>query len=278
MVKISLVKFTEKDCEMKKKMTISKILNAKGEKPLVMITAYDALFAKLLEESAEILLVGDSHKMSFAGKSDTLSATLDQMIYHTNAVCTGAKESFVICDMPFGTYMSKEQALFNAVKVFQETPADAVKIEGGADKAEIVKYLTSNGIAVCGHIGLLPQSVRSEGGYKVKGKDERSAMSLVNDAKEIELAGAFCIVIEGVKADVAALVSASVGVPVVGIGAGHGVDGQVLVFSDMLGLFEEFTPKFVKKYLDGATLVKDAVATYAKEVVSREFPSEKYTY
>ena len=278
MVKISLVKSTEKDCEMKKKMTIYKILNAKGEKPLVMITAYDALFAKLFEESADILLVGDSLNMSFAGKSDTLSATLDQMIYHTNAVCTGAKESFVICDMPFGTYMSKEQALFNAVKVFQETPADAVKIEGGADKAEIVKYLTSNGIAVCGHIGLLPQSVRSEGGYKVKGKDERSAMSLVNDAKEIELAGAFCIVIEGVKADVAALVSASVGVPVVGIGAGHGVDGQVLVFSDMLGLFEEFTPKFVKKYLDGATLVKDAVATYAKEVVSREFPSEKYTY
>ena len=278
MVKISLVKSTEKDCEMKKKMTISKILNAKGEKPLVMITAYDALFAKLFEESADILLVGDSLNMSFAGKSDTLSATLDQMIYHTNAVCTGAKESFVICDMPFGTYMSKEQALFNAVKVFQETPADAVKIEGGADKAEIVKYLTSNGIAVCGHIGLLPKSVRSEGGYKVKGKDERSAMSLVNDAKEIELAGAFCIVIEGVKADVAALVSASVGVPVVGIGAGHGVDGQVLVFSDMLGLFEEFTPKFVKKYLDGATLVKDAVATYAKEVVSREFPSEKYTY
>jgi 3-methyl-2-oxobutanoate hydroxymethyltransferase len=272
------VKSTEKDCEMKKKMTISKILNAKGEKPLVMITAYDALFAKLFEESADILLVGDSLNMSFAGKSDTLSATLDQMIYHTNAVCTGAKESFVICDMPFGTYMSKEQALFNAVKVFQETPADAVKIEGGADKAEIVKYLTSNGIAVCGHIGLLPQSVRSEGGYKVKGKDERSAMSLVNDAKEIELAGAFCIVIEGVKADVAALVTASVGVPVVGIGAGHGTDGQVLVFSDMLGLFEEFTPKFVKKYLDGATLVKDAVATYAKEVVSREFPSEKYTY
>jgi len=272
------VKSTKKDCEMKKKMTISKILNAKGEKPLVMITAYDALFAKLFEESADILLVGDSLNMSFAGKSDTLSTTLDQMIYHTNAVCKGAGESFVICDMPFGTYMSKEQALTNAVKVFQETPADAIKIEGGADKAEIVKHLTCNGIAVCGHIGLLPQSVRSEGGYKVKGKDERSAMSLVNDAKEIELAGAFCIVIEGVKADVAALVAASVGVPVVGIGAGSGVDGQVLVFSDMLGLFEEFTPKFVKKYLDGATLVKDAVATYAKEVVSREFPSEKYTY
>ncbi len=263
---------------MPKKMTISKIKNAKGNKPLVMITAYDALFAKLFEESADILLVGDSLNMSFAGKSDTLSATLDQMIYHTNAVCNGSSSSFVITDMPFGTYMTKEQALINAVRVFQETSTDALKIEGGADKAEIVRHLTCNGIAVCGHIGLLPQSVRSEGGYKVKGKDERSAMSLVNDAKEIEQAGAFCIVIEGVKADVASLVAASVGVPVIGIGAGAGVDGQVLVFSDMLGFFESFTPKFVKKYLDGATLVKNAVATYAQEVVSREFPSEQYTY
>jgi 3-methyl-2-oxobutanoate hydroxymethyltransferase len=263
---------------MIKKMTISKIKSSKNISPLVMITAYDALFARLLAPSADILLVGDSLNMSFAGKSDTLSATLDQMIYHTNAVCSGAPESFIITDMPFGTYMSKEQALQNAVKVFQETKADAVKIEGGADKVEIVRHLTSNGIAVCGHIGLLPQSVRSEGGYKVKGKDERSAISLVNDAKEIEQAGAFCIVIEGVKADVASLVASTVSVPVIGIGAGSGVDGQVLVFSDMLGLFEDFTPKFVKKYLDGATLIKDAIATYAKEVQTREFPSEDYTY
>ena len=261
-----------------KKMTIAKIENAKGVKPLVMITAYDALFAKLFEESADILLVGDSLNMSFAGKSDTLSATLEQMIYHTNAVCAGASQSFVICDMPFGTYNTKEQALENAIKVYQQTPADAIKIEGGTDKAQIIHYLTTNGIAVCGHIGLLPQSVRSEGGYKVKGKDERGAMSLVNDAKELERAGVFCIVIEGVKADVASLVASSVRVPVVGIGAGNGVDGQVLVYSDMLGLFEEFTPKFVKKYLDGATIIKEAVATYAKEVVSREFPSEKYIY
>ncbi|WP_345979319.1 3-methyl-2-oxobutanoate hydroxymethyltransferase [Sulfurimonas sp. HSL3-2] len=263
---------------MMKKMTISKILNAKGNTPLVMITAYDALFAKLFEQSADILLVGDSLNMSFAGKSDTLSATLEQMLYHTNAVCSGSPSSFVICDMPFGTYMSKEDALSNAVKVFQQTPADAVKIEGGADKADIVRHLTSNGIAVCGHIGLLPQSVRSEGGYKVKGKDEASALSLIEDAKAIEAAGAFCMVIEGVKADVATRVAASVSIPVIGIGAGNGVDGQVLVFSDMLGLFEEFTPKFVKKYLDGATLVKDAVATYAEEVKKRDFPSEKYIY
>ncbi|WP_345992153.1 3-methyl-2-oxobutanoate hydroxymethyltransferase [Sulfurimonas sp. HSL-1716] len=263
---------------MTKKMTISKILNSKGDKPLVMITAYDALFANLFEESADILLVGDSLNTSFAGKDDTLSATLEQMIYHTGAVCSGSPASFVICDMPFGTYTTKKEALKNAVKVFQSTQADAVKIEGGADKADIVKHLTSNGIAVCGHIGLLPQSVRSEGGYKVKGKDEASALSLIEDAKAIEAAGAFCMVIEGVKADVAERVAKSVSIPLVGIGAGAGVDGQVLVFSDMLGLFEKFTPKFVKKYLEGASVVREAVAEYAKEVRSREFPSEKYSY
>ena len=263
---------------MKKKMTITSIKKSKADKALVMITAYDALFARLIEESADIILVGDSLNMSFAGKSDTLSATLDQMIYHTNAVCTGAKNTFVICDMPFGTYVNKEIALKNAIRVFQETDADSVKIEGGQEKAEVVKHLTSNGIAVCGHIGLLPQAFRSEGGYKVKGKTEDEKNSLILDAKAIEKAGAFCIVLEGVKADVAKEVAKSVDVPVIGIGAGVDVDGQVLVFSDMLGLFEAFTPKFVKKYLDGAGLVKEAVASYAKEVGSGEFPKQEHTY
>ncbi len=263
---------------MKKKMTITSIKKAKNNKPLVMITAYDALFAKLFEESADMILVGDSLNMSFAGKADTLSATLDQMIYHTNAVCSGAKNSFVVCDMPFGTYTNKEDALKNAIKVFQTTPADSVKIEGGLGKAEIIKHLTSNGIAVCAHTGLLPQAFRSEGGYKVKGKSEDEKNSLVADAKAVEEAGAFCMVIEGVKADVAKEVAKSVEIPVIGIGAGVDVDGQVLVFSDMLGLFEEFTPKFVKKYLDGATLVKDAVKTYADEVQNKQFPKEEHTY
>ncbi len=263
---------------MIKKMTISSIQKAKNVKPLVMITAYDALFASLFEESADMILVGDSLNMSFAGKEDTLSSTLEQMIYHTNAVCMGAKNSFVICDMPFGTYTSNKEALKNATKVFQETSADCVKIEGGKSKADVVKHLTANGIAVCGHIGLLPQSVRGEGGYKVKGKTEDEAKSLIKDAKAIEKAGAFCIVIEGVKADVATAVSNAVNVPVIGIGAGNGVDGQVLVFSDMLGLFEEFTPKFVKKYMDGASLVRNAVKSYCDEVVSREFPQEIHTY
>jgi len=263
---------------MKKKMSINSIQKAKGEKPLVMITAYDALFASLFQESADMILVGDSLNMSFAGKKDTLSATLEQMIYHTNAVCQGAPESFVVCDMPFGTYTTKRDALKNATKVFQTTAADCVKIEGGKEKANIVEYLTSNGIAVCGHIGLLPQSVRGEGGYKVKGKTDSESKRIIKDAKAIEKAGAFCIVIEGVKADVAQEVAQSVNVPVIGIGAGADVDGQVLVFSDMLGFFEAFTPKFVKKYLDGASLVKEAVANYAKEVQTKEFPQEIHTY
>lgn len=263
---------------MTKKMTISSILKAKGNKPLVMITAYDALFASLFEESSDIILVGDSLNMSFAGKSDTISATMEQMIYHTKAVCNGAKNSFVICDMPFGTYINEEEALKNSIKVFQETNADAVKIEGGIEKAEIVKHLTSNAIAVCGHIGLLPQSVRSEGGYKVKGKTDEEALSLIKDAQAIEKAGAFCLVIEGVKADVAQEVAKSVSIPIIGIGAGANVDGQVLVFSDMLGLFEAFTPKFVKKYMDGSTLVREAVKGYASEVQTRNFPQDIHTY
>lgn len=263
---------------MSKKLTITSIKAYKGVKPIVMVTAYDALFARLLAPSADILLVGDSLNMSFAGKNDTVSATLGQMIYHTNAVCQGAPESFVICDMPFGTYVDKESALKNATEVFQKTQADCVKIEGGESKAEVVKFLCDNGIAVCGHIGLLPQSVRSEGGYKVKGKTNAEQLQLIKDAEAIEDAGAFCLVIEGVKAEVAAAVATAVKIPVIGIGAGVHVDGQVLVFSDMLGLFEPFTPKFVKKYMDGATLVKNALQEYANEVVAREFPKEEHTY
>lgn len=263
---------------MTKKMTITSIKKSKGVIPLVVITAYDALFAKLLEPSSDMILVGDSLNMSFAGRSDTLSATLEQMIYHTNAVAMGAKNSFLICDMPFGTYVNRDEALKNAIKVFQETSADALKIEGGEDKADIIKHLCSNGIAVCGHIGLLPQAFRSEGGYKVKGKNEQERLQLIKDAKAVEAAGAFCMVIEGVKADVAREVAKSVEIPVIGIGAGRDVDGQVLVFSDMLGFFEEFTPKFVKKYMDGASLVKNAIKSYADEVKTKEFPQDIHTY
>ncbi|HEX5329466.1 3-methyl-2-oxobutanoate hydroxymethyltransferase [Sulfuricurvum sp.] len=261
-----------------KKLTIGSIQKCKGVRKLVMITAYDALFARLLSESSDILLVGDSLNMSFGGNSDTLSSTMDQMIYHTQAVCKGAPETFVITDMPFGTYCDEKTALENAIRVYRETPSDAVKIEGGADKAHLVRHLTSNGIAVCGHIGLLPQAFRAEGGYKVKGKTEHEALQLISDAQAIQEAGAFILVIEGVKADVATRVAQSVSIPVIGIGAGNGVDGQVLVFSDMLGLYEPFVPKFVKQYLNGAAIVKEAAKTYADEVENGEFPNENYIY
>lgn len=260
------------------KMNITKIKNSKNNKKLTVITAYDALFAKLFEEIADMILVGDSLNMSFAGRPDTLSATLEQMIYHTNAVCNGAKNAFVIIDMPFGTYINKDEALKNCVEVYRQTNANAVKIEGGEDKADIIKHLTSNAVAVMGHIGLMPQYVRSEGGYKVRGKTKEDEEQLIRDAIAVEKAGAFSIVVEGVKSDVAKKITQAVNIPIIGIGAGVDTDGQVLVWSDMLGFFEEFKPKFVRHYLDGAKLVKEAVNQYRSDVQDKSFPSKQEEY
>ncbi|MCR1816689.1 3-methyl-2-oxobutanoate hydroxymethyltransferase [Aliarcobacter butzleri] len=260
------------------KMNITKIKNSKNNKKLTVITAYDALFAKLFEEIADMILVGDSLNMSFMGENDTLSATLEQMIYHTNAVCNGAKNAFVIIDMPFGTYINKDEALKNCVEVYRQTNANAVKIEGGEDKADIIKHLTSNAVAVMGHIGLMPQYVRSEGGYKVRGKTKEDEEQLIRDAIAVEKAGAFSIVVEGVKSDVAKKITQAVNIPIIGIGAGVDTDGQVLVWSDMLGFFEEFKPKFVRHYLDGAKLVKEAVNQYRNDVQDKSFPSKEEEY
>jgi len=263
---------------MQKKETITSIKAAKGKRKLVMLTAYDALFAALLHDAADMLLVGDSLNMSFLGEPDTLSATLDQMIYHTRAVCNGAPEAFVVCDMPFGSLNTPNEALANCVKVFQQTRADAVKIEGGAERAPLIKHLVDNAIAVMGHVGLKPQSVRSEGGYIVQGRDEESFKKVVEDARAVEAAGAFALVLEGVTPDLAEAVTKAVGIPVIGIGAGRETDGQVLVWSDMLGFFEAFKPKFVKRYLDGAALVREAAQRYAEEVREGSFPGDEYTY
>ena len=260
------------------KMNVMKIKNSKNSKKLTMITAYDALFSKLFEEIADMILVGDSLNMSFAGKPDTLSATLDQMIYHTNAVCTGAPKAFVVLDMPFGTYINENEALTNAVKVYQETNANAVKIEGGEDRANIINHLTSNSIAVMGHIGLMPQYVRSEGGYKVRGKTEEDTLQLIKDAIAVEKAGAFAVVVEGVMSDAALRITQAVNIPVIGIGAGNVTDGQVLVWSDMLGFFEDFKPKFVRHYLNGAELVKQSVNQYRSDVQDSSFPSKNEEY
>ncbi len=260
-----------------KKVTINTIKNLKNKEPIVMITAYDALFANLFDSSVEMILVGDSLNMSFLGESDTLSANLDQMIYHTKAVCAGAKRSFVVLDMPFGSYNTKEEALANAVRVYKESDASAVKIEGGKDRAYIIEHLVKNSIAVVGHIGLMPQYVRSEGGYKVR-RDEEDLKTLLEDAKAIEEAGAFALVIEGVKSEFAKEITKSVSIPTIGIGAGADTDGQVLVWSDMFGFFEEFKPKFVKRYLEGAKLIREGLDSYIDEVKQRKFPSSEYEY
>ena len=264
--------------QTRKKLTVRTIAKLKGKEKIVMITAYDALFANLFNDEVDMILVGDSLNMSFLGKKDTLSATMDQMIYHTKAVCQGASAPLIVFDMPFGSYNTKEQALENAVRVYQETCADAIKIEGGADRVEIIEHLCKNGIAVISHIGLMPQFVRGEGGYAVRGKTQEDAQKLYNDAKIVEQAGAFALLLEGIKSDVAANITKEANIPTIGIGAGVGCDGQVLVWSDMFGFFEEFKPKFVKKYMDGAKLIREALAEYKTEVKEGKFPTDEYSY
>ena len=264
--------------KIEKKVTLSTIAKMKGVEPITMVTAYDALFAQLFDGEVEMILVGDSLNMSFLGKEDTLSATMDQMIYHTQAVCNGAKLPLIVLDMPFGSYSTVDDAIHNATRAYQETNAQAVKIEGGKERAHIVEALTQNSIAVLGHIGLMPQFLRSDGGYKIRGKDKTDIKNLVEDAKSLEKAGAFAIVVEGVKEEAAKAITDAISIPTIGIGAGNVTDGQVLVWSDMFDFFEAFTPKFVKKYGSGAQMIREGLAQYRDEVKSREFPSSEYTY
>lgn len=261
-----------------KQVTLTTIAKMKGVEPITMVTAYDALFAKLFDGEVDMILVGDSLNMSFLGKNDTLSATMEQMIYHTQAVCNGASLSLIVLDMPFGSYTNEVDAIKNATRAYQETNAQAVKIEGGKERANIVKALTDNSIAVLGHIGLMPQFVRSDGGYKVRGKNREDIEKLIEDAKAIELAGAFAIVVEGVKPEAGKAITQAINIPTIGIGAGVDTDGQVLVWSDMFGFFEEFKPKFVKEYLDGAKLIKEGLDRYRSEVKNREFPNSSFSY
>ena len=261
-----------------KKVTVRTVRQMKGREPVTMVTAYDALFAKIFDGEVEMILVGDSLNMSFFAEPDTLSATLEQMIYHTRAVCKGAKLPLVVFDMPFGTYPNPEEALSNATRVFRETCAEAVKVEGGREKADVVRALSENGIAVVAHIGLMPQQVRAEGGYRIRGKSEEEVRVLLEDARVLEEAGAFALLLEGMKSEAAARITESVGIPTIGIGAGNATDGQVLVWSDMFGFFEEFQPKFVKRYLDGADLIRRGLRQYREEVRSRAFPDEKHSY
>ncbi len=254
-------------------------MKGKGER-IVMLTCYDVLFARLLDASGvDILLVGDSVNEVLAGQPSTLSATLDQMIYHTTIVRRGAQRALVVCDMPFLTYqVSTEEAIRNCGRVMAQTGCHAVKLEGGRPVAATVRALVDVGIPVMGHLGLTPQSVHALGGHRVQGRDDKSAARLQDDAKALEEAGAFAIVLELVPAPLATAISRSLTIPTIGIGAGPGCDGQVLVLHDMLGLNDRFTAKFVKKYGDLAGQVRDAVTRFAGDVRSGKYPDADHSF
>jgi 3-methyl-2-oxobutanoate hydroxymethyltransferase len=247
---------------------------------LVMLTCYDAAFARLLDRAeVDVLLVGDSLNQVIAGQETTLSATLDQMIYHAAAVRRGAPGTLLFVDLPFLTYqVSVPEAIRNAGRVLQETDANGVKLEGGRHMAETVQALVERGIPVMGHLGLTPQSVHALGGYKVQGRDPVAAGRLLDDAKALEQAGACAIVLELIPAEVARRISAGLTVPTIGIGAGPGCDGQVLVLHDMLGLNEGFSPKFLKRYAELGGAVRDAVRAYATEVRDGSYPGKEHSF
>ncbi len=260
-----------------------KISHIKAQKntdtPLVCLTAYSAPIAKIIDKYCDIILVGDSLGMVLYGMENTLDVTLDMMINHGLAVMRGSSQALVVIDMPYGTYEeSPEQAYKNARRIMDETGAHAIKLEGGGDMAETIAYLIDRDIPVMGHIGLQPQSVIKDGGYKVKGKSDAGISKLLNDAKAVEKSGAFAVVIEGTIENIAEQITMSINIPTIGIGASAACDGQILVTDDMLGLITEHTPRFVKKYANLAQEIDQAAKNYSKQVKSRKFPNEDYTY
>jgi 3-methyl-2-oxobutanoate hydroxymethyltransferase len=263
------------------RVTIGEIreMKQRGEK-IPMLTAYDYAFAKIIDEAGvPLILVGDSLGMVMLGYESTIPVTMDEMIHHVKAVVRGTKHAMVIGDMPFMTYhVSMEDAMRNAARFIQEGGAQAVKLEGGEVVADKVSRLVSCGIPVQGHIGLTPQSVHQLGGYKVVGKTPEVALCLLNDAKALEEAGAFSIVLECVPAPLSQLITERVTVPTIGIGAGKGCDGQVQVVSDMLGLFTDFIPKHAKQYAKLNQTVTTAVTDYIAEVQAGDFPTPKQSY
>ncbi len=251
----------------------------KGEK-LAMLTAYDYSTAKLQDEAGiNGILVGDSLGNVVLGYDDTISVTMEDMIHHGAAVARGAKDALVVIDMPFMSYQtSVYDALVNAGRLMKEGRANAVKLEGGAEVCPQIKAITDAGIPVMAHIGLTPQSINAFGGFKVQGKSEAAAQKLIEDAKAVEEAGAFAVVLECVPAKLAAMVTEKIGIPTIGIGAGAGCDGQILVYQDMLGMFSDFTPKFVKRYAEAGQVMKSAFVEYIKEVQEGQYPKEEHTF
>lgn len=252
---------------------------AKGEK-ISMLTAYDYSTAKLMDEAGiNGILVGDSLGMVVLGYEDTLPVTMEDMIHHTAAVCRGAKNTLVVGDMPFMSYqVSVEEAVYNAGRLMKEGRCQAVKLEGAASVCPQIRAITNASIPVMAHIGLTPQSINAFGGFKVQGKSEEAAKKLLEDAKAVEEAGAFAVVLECVPAKLAELISKSISIPTIGIGAGAGCDGQILVYQDMLGLFSDFTPKFVKKYANVGEMMTQAFRNYIADVQEGSFPAPEHTF
>ena len=260
--------------------TVPRIQALKGKGKIVSLTAYDFSTAGLMDEAGiHLVLVGDSLGMTVLGYENTLPVTMEDMIHHTAAVSRGVKHALVVADMPFLSYqLSIEQALLHAGRFIKEAGADAVKIEGGAFRVSTIRALVENGIPVLGHIGLTPQSIRLMGGYKVQGKTPEAARQILDDAKAIQGAGVFAMVLEGIPADLAGDITATVSAPTIGIGAGPNCDGQVLVVHDILGLYGEFKPKFVKRYANLGAEMKKAFAQYKKEVEDGSFPGPEHSY
>lgn len=260
--------------------TASRIKATKGKQKLACLTAYDYSTALIIDKvGIELILVGDSLGMTVLGYSTTLPVTMEQMLHHTSAVVRGVKNALVVADMPFLSYQSSiETALFNAGRFIKEAGAGAVKIEGGSFRASLIQTLVQNGIPVLGHIGLTPQSVCEFGGYKVQGRDAVSARNLLEDAMLLEQSGVFAIVLECIPSALAGEITKSVKVPTIGIGAGAECDGQILVVHDMLGLYSDITPKFVKRYANLGDEMKKAFETYKDEVKTGKFPTDIHSY
>ncbi len=254
-------------------------MKVKGEK-IAMLTAYDFSFARIFDEAGiDILLVGDSASNVVAGHETTLPITLDQMIFLASSVVRGAQRCFVVCDLPFGTYQgNSKEALNSSIRIMKESGAHAVKLEGGIEVCESINRIVSAGIPVMGHLGLTPQSIYQFGTYSVRAKEEEEAELLVKNAHAVQEAGAFALVLEKIPATLGKRVAEELRIPVIGIGAGMHVDGQVLVMHDIMGITKDFSPRFLRRYLDLYTNVKDATMRYIKDVRDKDFPNEKEQY
>ncbi len=254
-------------------------MKLRGEK-ITMLTSYDFSIARLVDEAGiDAILVGDSASNVMAGHKTTLPITLDQMIYHATSVVRGVKRALIVVDMPFGTYQgNSRRALDSAIRIMKESAADAVKLEGGEEIIDSVNRILSAGIPIMGHLGLMPQSIHKFGTYTVRAEDEEESAKLIHDAKLLEEAGCFGIVLEKIPATLGATVANELKIPIIGIGAGNQVDGQVLVFHDMMGITQQFSPRFLRRYHNLAAEIKGAVGSYIKDVKAGDFPNEKEQY